>query len=217
MIGIIRKNATFYIIYGLFFLIVPVLMWQSSMDRLRTPVAVMNSFFMFFAVVMPALSAEAQEEKHRAYPFLMTLPLKLETVIRAKMALPIMMVATMVVYNLVLFRFFEGTPSVMADCVKIILLNASVVILLAGAVYILMYRYNVKTLMMSLVFTGVLFNFLGLIAMRTSGIGNIFEWPEMIVTGRPTWIFALLIPVTLGIYHLAFRRSLMLKEERLFD
>jgi hypothetical protein len=53
--------------------------------------------------------------------------------------------------------------------------------------------------------------------MRTSGIGNIFEWPEMVVTGRPTWIFALLIPVSLGVYHLIFRRALRLKEERLFD
>jgi hypothetical protein len=216
MIGIIRKNAMFYVIYGLFFLIVPVLLWQSSMDRLRTPVAVMNSFFMFFAVVMPVLSAEAQEERHRAYRFLMTLPIKLETVVRVKMALPVMMVITMVVYNLVLFRFFESTPSVMADCVKIILLNASVVILLAGAVYILMYRYSVKTMMMSLVFTGVLFNFLGLIAMRTRGIGNIFEWPGMIVAGKPAWIFVLLIPMSLGVYHLAFRRALRLKEERLF-
>lgn len=217
MIGIIRKNAMFYVIYGLFFLIVPVLMWQSSMDRLRTPIAVINSFFMFFIVVVPALSAEVFEEKHRGYVFLMTLPLKLETVIRAKMALPVIAVSVAVVYNLVLFRFFESTPSVLADCVKIILLNASVAIVLAGLAYMLMYRYNVRMLMMVLVFAGVFFNFLGLIAMRTSGIGNIFEWPEMVVTGRPTWIFALLIPVSLGVYHMIFRRALRLKEERLFD
>lgn len=217
MIGIIRKNATFYIIYGLFFLTMSTVMWYSAMDRLRTPIAVINSFFMFFIVVVPALSAEAFEEKHRGYPFLMTLPLKLETVVRAKMALPIVAVFVTVVYNLVLFRFFDSTPSVLADCVKIILLNASIATMLAGAVYILMYRYNVRMLMMVLVFTGVLFNLLGLIAMRTSGIGNIFEWPEMVVTGRPTWIFALLIPVSLGVYHLIFRRALRLKEERLFD
>jgi len=217
MIGIIRKNASFYIIYGLFFLIVSVLMWQSSMDRLRTPIAVINSFFMFFIVVVPALSAEVFEEKHRGYVFLMTLPLKLETVVRAKMVLPVIAVSIAVVFNLVLFRFFESTPSVLADCVKIILLNASVAIVLAGLAYMLMYRYNVRMLMMVLVFAGVFFNFLGLIAMRTSGIGNIFEWPEMVVTGRPTWIFALLIPVSLGVYHLIFRRALRLKEERLFD
>ena len=217
MIGILKKNAGYYLVYGIFFLAMSVVMWHSAFDRLRTPIAVINSFFMFFVVVVPALSAEAIEEKHRGYPFLMTLPLKLETVVRAKMALPIMAVAMAVAFNLVLFRFFQSTPSVLDDCVKIILLNASVAIILAGAVFLLMYRYNVRMLMMVLVFVGVGFNFLGLIAARTSGIGNIFEWSELIVTGKPVWVFILLIPVSLAIYHLAFRRALRLKEERLFD
>jgi hypothetical protein len=217
MIGIIKKNVTFYIMYGLFFLIMSTVMWYSSMDRLRAPIAVINSFFMFFIVVVPALSAEVLEEKHRGYAFLITLPLKLETVVRVKMALPLMAIFVAVVYNLVLFQFFESTPSVLADCVKIILLNASVVTVLAGLVYMLMYRYNVRILMMTLVFTGVFFNFLGLIAVRTRGLVNIFEWPELIVAGMPTWIFVVMIPASLGVYHLIFRRALRLKEERLFD
>ena len=217
MIGILKKNAAYYLIYGTILLIMSVVMWYSAMDRLRTPIAVINSFFMFFIVVVPALSAEALEEKHRGYPFLMTLPLKLETIVRAKMALPAIAVSVTVVFNLVFFQFFESTPSVLADCVKIIVLNASVVIVLAGAVFILMYRYDVRMLMMVLVFAGVFFNFLGLIAVRSSGIGNIFEWPEMIVSGKPAWIFVVLIFVSLGVYHLIFLRALRLKEERLFD
>ena len=203
--------------YGILLLIMSAVMWNSAMDRLRTPIAVINSFFMFFIVVIPALSAEALEEKHRGYPFLMTLPLKLETVVRAKMALPLMAIFVTVVYNLVLFQFFESSPSVLADCVKIILLNASVVIMLAGAVFLLMYRYNVRMLMMFLVFAGVFFNLFGLIAIRSSGIGNLFEWPEMIVSGKPAWIFIVMIFVSLGAYHLIFRRALRFKEERLFD
>ena len=97
MIGIIRKNATYYLMYGILLLIMSAVMWNSAMDRLRTPIAVINSFFMFFIVVIPALSAEALEEKHRGYPFLMTLPLKLETVVRAKMALPLMAIFVTVV------------------------------------------------------------------------------------------------------------------------
>ncbi|MCK4549479.1 MAG: ABC-2 transporter permease [Candidatus Krumholzibacteria bacterium] len=217
MIGILKKNAGFYLMYGIFLLIMSVVMWYSAMDRLRTPIAVINSFFMFFIVVIPALSAEALEEKHRGYPFLATLPLKLETVIRAKMTLPVMAVTVTVIFNLVFFQFFESSPSVLADCVKIILLNASIVIMLAGTVFLLMYRYNVRMLMMFLVFAGVFFNFLGLIAVRTSGIGNIFEWPEMVVAGKPTWIFIVMIFVGLGVYHLIFRRAIRLKEERLFD
>ncbi|RLB65229.1 MAG: hypothetical protein DRH08_08295 [Deltaproteobacteria bacterium] len=217
MTGILRKNAGVYIIYGIVLLTMSAAMWYSAMDRLRTPIAVVNSFFMFFIAVIPALSIEATEEKHRGYPFLMTLPLKLETVVRAKMALPVMAVTVAVIFNLVFFRFFESTPSVLEDCVKIILFNASIVIMLAGAVFILMYRYNVRMLMMFFVLVGVFFNLFGLIAVRASGIGNIFEWPEMIVSGKPTWIFILMIPVSLGVYHLAFRRALRLKEERLFD
>jgi len=217
MIGILKKNAGYYIMYGIFLLIMSAAMWYSALDRLRTPIAVINSFFMFFIVVVPALSAEALEEKHRGYPFLMTLPLKLETIVKAKMALPLISVAVAVVFNLVLFQFFESTPQVLADCVKIILLNASVVIVLAGAVFILMYRYDVRMLMMVLVFVGVFFNLFGLIAIRSSGIGNLFEWPEMIVSGKPAWIFIVMIFVSLGAYHLIFRRALRLKEERLFD
>ena len=217
MIGILKKNAGYYLIYGIFLLIMSAVISYGALDRLRTLIAVINSFSMFFIVVVPALSAEALEEKHRGYPFLMTLPLKLETVVRAKMALPIIAVSVMVVFNLILIQFFESTPSVLADCVKIILLNASIVIVLAGAVFLLMYRYNVRMLMMFLVFSGVIFNLLGLIAVRSGGIGNIFEWPEMIVAGKPTWIFGVLIIVSLGAYHMIFRRALRFKEERLFD
>ncbi|HER43640.1 MAG TPA: hypothetical protein ENO08_04185, partial [Candidatus Eisenbacteria bacterium] len=141
MIGILKKNCGFYIIYGVFFLIMSVVMWHGALDRLRTPIAVINSFFMFFIVVVPALSQEALEEKYRAYPFLMTLPLRLETVIRAKMALPLIAVAVTAAFNLILFRFFESTPSMLADCAKIILLNVSVVVVLAGVVFLIMYRY----------------------------------------------------------------------------
>jgi hypothetical protein len=217
MIGILKKNAGYYVIYFVVLICMSLLMWHGAFDRLRTPIAVINSFFMFFMGAIPALSVEALEEKYRGYPFLMTLPLKLETVVRAKMALPVAATGVAVVFNLVLFQFFESTPSVLADCVKIILLNASIVIMLAGAVFLLMYRYNVRMLMMFLVFAGVGFNLLGLIAVRTSGIGNIFEWPEMIVSGKPLWVFILLIPASLGIYHLAFRKAVALKEERLFD
>ena len=218
MIGIIRKNAGFYIIYTLFFMIVPAVMWGVNADRgLRTPMAVMNSFFMFFAVVVPALSAEAIEEKYRSYAFLMTMPMKLEEVVRAKMALPVLAVILTVAYNLVFFRVFPGEPAVRIECAKIIFLNASVVILLAGAVFLFMYRFNVRSLMMGLVFTGVFFNFLGLLAMRTRGIGNIFEWPSLIVTGRPAWIFFLLPLVAIGLYHFFFLQAVKLKQERMFD
>jgi hypothetical protein len=218
MIGIIRKNAPFYLVYTLFFIIVPTVMWGLNMERgLRTPMAVMNSFFMFFAVVVPALSAEAIEEKYRSYPFLMTLPLKLETVVRAKMSIPVMAVALTVAYNFVLFSVFDSTPSVLADCFKIILLNSAVTLILAGAVFLLMYRFNVRVLMMVLVFTGVLFNFLGLIVFRMSGAANIFEWPEIIVAGRPVWVFALLPLAAMGIYHLFFLRAVKLKQERMFE
>jgi len=217
MIGILKKNAGFYLMYGLFLLIISMAISYGLRDRLRTPMAVINSFFMFFIVVIPALSAEALEEKHRGYPFLMTLPLKLETVVRAKMALPLIAIFVAVVCNIVLFQFFESTPSVLADCVKITLLNASIAIILAGAVYILLYRYNVRILMMVLVFAGAFFNLIGLIAVRTRGIGNVFEWSEIIVSGKPTWIFIVMISVSLGVYHLIFRRALRLKEERLFD
>jgi hypothetical protein len=216
-LGIMKKNSAFYLVYTLFFLAVPVVMWYSTLDRLRTPVAVLNSFFMFFAVVVPALSAEIVEEKYKSYAFLMTLPLRLETVVRAKMALPVIAVAVTVAYNFILFRFFQGAPSVLADCQKIILLNASLVILLSGGVFLLMYRFNVRVLMTVLVFTGVLFQLLGLIALRARGIGNIFEWPELVVQGRPAWIFALMPLVALGLYHLIFVRAVRLKQERMFE
>ena len=53
MIGILKKNAGFYLMYGLFLLIMSAAMWYSAFDRLRTPIAVINSFFMFFIVVIP--------------------------------------------------------------------------------------------------------------------------------------------------------------------
>jgi hypothetical protein len=218
MIGIIRKNAPFYLVYTLFFIAVPTVMWGLNMERgLRTPIAVMNSFFMFFAVVVPALSAEAIEEKYRSYPFLMTLPLKLETIVRAKMALPVMATALTVAYNFILFHVFESVPPVLGDCVKIILLNAAVTLVLAGIVFVFMYRLNVRMLMMGLVFAGVFFNLLGLIAFRIGGAVNIFSWPELIVAGRPVWLFALLPFVAMGIYHLFFLQAVRLKQERMFD
>jgi len=218
MKGIMIRNAAFYLVYTLFFIVAPTLLWSQTLDNgLRTPIAVMNSFFMFFAVVVPALSAEAIEEKYRSYAFLMTLPLKLETVVRAKMALPLIALAVTVAYNFVLFSVLESTPAVLADCVKIILLNASVNIVLAGLVFLLMYRFNVRVLMMVLVFAGVFFNLVGLVAFRAGGAANIFEWPELIVTGRPVWPFAVLPLAAAGIYYLIYLRAVKLKQERMFD
>ena len=217
MIGILRRNAFYYVLYGIFFMAMSAIMWQDAYHNLRPPIAVINSFFMFFMVVVPALSAEGAEEKNKGYVFLKTLPLTLGTVIRAKFMLPLISLAVIVAYNFILFTFFTSTPENLAICQKLIVMNADLLIVIAGLVFIVMYRFGIRNFMVVMVVSGVLLNLAGLITFRSPGKMNFFELGPVLVENAPMWLLAAIAPVSLLIYFWLYRVALRIKSERLFD
>ncbi|MDD3643835.1 MAG: ABC-2 transporter permease, partial [Candidatus Krumholzibacteria bacterium] len=100
MIGIMRRNMVYYLVYGGLFLFIQAAMWVVAIERLSPALAMISSFYLFFMVVVPAMSAEAIEEKYGGYAFLASLPLRLETVVMAKFALPLIALAAGTAFGL---------------------------------------------------------------------------------------------------------------------
>jgi len=217
MIGIIRKNMTFYVFYGGFFIVVQAVMWAVSITRLSTGVAMLSSFYLFFMVVVPMVSAEALEDKHSGYAFLATLPLRLETVVRAKFALPLIALGAGLAFALVMFEAVGGLPPVVRDCRNIVFFNAAVIIVLAGLSFLLLYRFRARNYLTVLVLAGAALNLLGLVAFRF-GVGDwIFTWLPRVVSGRSTWWFLLVLIAGFIVYWRLMKAAVRLKRDRMFE
>jgi len=216
MSGILRRNMTFYIVYGGFFLFIQIVMWQVSITSISPSLATIGSFYLFFMVVVPAMSAEAVEERYSAYAFLSTLPLRLETVVRAKFALPLIALAAGVAFDLYMFESIGGLPPVMRDCRNVLLFNAAAIIVVTGISFLLLYRYGAKNFLVVLVFAGVALNLVGVVAFR-AGLGDwVFEWLPRLVGGRSTWWLLAVLGACLVVYWLLMMAAVRIKRERMF-
>jgi hypothetical protein len=216
MLGIMRRNLSYYLVYGGFFLVIQTVMWQVSITRLSPALAMIGSFFLFFMVVVPAMSAEAVEERYSGYAFLSTLPLRLESVVWAKFALPLAALAAGVTYDLYMFESIGGLPPVVRDCRNILMLSAAAIIVLAGISFLLLYRFGAKNYLTFLVFAGVGLNLAGVVAFRVGRVNGVFEWLPRLVEGRSTSWFLAALGAGLIAYRLLMGAAVRIKRERMF-
>lgn len=216
MSGILRRNMIYYLIYGGFFLVFQAAMWAVSIERLSPALAMISSFYLFFMAVVPAVSAEALDDKFNGYAFLSTLPLRLETVMRAKFALPLIALGAGVAFSLVMFETIGGMPPVIRDCRNILFFNAAVVIVLVGISFLILFRYGARNYLTALVFVGVGFNLLGLVAFRF-GLGDwVLGGVPRLVTGRSTWWFVVMLHAGFIVYWRLMKAAVRIKRDRLF-
>ncbi|RJR26449.1 MAG: hypothetical protein C4574_07240 [Candidatus Latescibacterota bacterium] len=177
MIGVMMKNARYWLIYAGGFFTVLNAYWIKEKRPLNMEMAVLNSFFIYFLAVAPLLAIEAVEERYRGYEFLRTLPVRMRDVVMGKYAMPLIVVAALAAGNLAMTGRFDGSPELLARYRGTILASAGVSLVIAGLAYILVYRFGVKSLMVALGAVILLLNVLGMLAVRglIPGVGRIFR------------------------------------------
>ena len=116
MTGIIKINLRYYLIYPPFILAWLAYYWLTTRDVLHINIAVMNSIVIYFMSIMPAAIIETRDETNHGYEFLETLPVTVREIVTAKFLLVFLCVAALVLYNFVLFAFFESTPEMLNTC-----------------------------------------------------------------------------------------------------
>ncbi|MDD3643562.1 MAG: ABC-2 transporter permease, partial [Candidatus Krumholzibacteria bacterium] len=162
-------------------------------------------------------SAEAIEEKYGGYAFLASLPLRLETVVMAKFALPLIALAAGTAFGLYMFESIGGLPPVVRDCRNILLLGAAAIIVMAGISFLLLYRFGARNFMMILVVAGVALNLLGVVAFR-KGLGDwVFEWLPRMAAGRSAWWLLVALCGGIAVYWLLMGAAVRIKRDRLFE
>ena len=135
MLYIMKKDAKAFM-FNLFIIIPLALYWLISKDRLDVLMVLIQGITLTLLVVTPIMVNEQYEEKHRGYRFMRTLPIRKIEIIGAKFIAVLTAAAVLVVFNCLLFSFFDGSPGMKSISRSFILLSGISGIILAALVYL---------------------------------------------------------------------------------
>lgn len=172
MIGIMKMHLRYYLFYPPLFLAWITYYWLTTRDILHINIAIMNSIFIYFVSLVPASIVETKDETNHGYAFLETLPVTVREIVSAKFLLVFLCVAVLVLYNFVLFAFFESTPETLNACRSVVLVNASLSLVLAGIMFLVIFRFGATVFLVLAGVVLLLFNLLGLVAFKTFNSGR---------------------------------------------
>lgn len=167
MIGIIKMHLKYYLFYPPLFLAVIAYYWLTTRDSLHINIAIMNSIVIYFMSIIPAAIIETRDETNHGYDFLETLPVTVREIVTAKFVLAFLCVVFLVLYNFVLFTFFESTPEMLNTCRSIVGVNASLGLVIVGIMFLVIFRFGVTVFLVLAGVVLLLFNVLGLVAFKT--------------------------------------------------
>jgi len=210
------KDARLYLIYALFFLAAATAVPLLAPERPAPPLAVAGSLFMYIFVLAPSLIAEVNEERFGGYAFMLSLPLRLETVVRAKFVLPAFLALIAVLYHLVIFSMLESAPEVFRLCAGILVLNGSVAVVLSGVSLLLVFRTGARNVMTGLVLLGVFVNLAFLFAARTGYLRETAARAMSAVEAISPPVLVASAAAAAALHLLLMRAAVGIKRERIF-
>lgn len=216
MLGIIRKNLIYHILYPIPLIGYVTYYFLDSREVLDINIATILGSFSYFILLVPAMMSEGHEGKSNGYMFLSTLPVTIREIVAAKFILVLGSAVLYVSYSFFFFTLFESSPEMMAASRALIMMNALICILLSGILYSIVFMLGVQ---MFLVFIGVIllaFNILGLVAAKTNLIPAVPRGTIPEFFGRLAginWYLAALIG--LAAYYGLMEVAVRIKERRL--
>ncbi len=177
MIGVMMKNIRYWILYPVVFFVGINAYYVAEATRISMEMAVLNSLFLYFLTMSSLLSVEAIEERYRGYEFLRTLPVRMRDIVLAKFMMPLIVIAVITAANVAMMGSLLGPPEVLARCRGTVIANAGITLVIAGLVYILVYRYGVKFIMLALGGFLLVLNVAGMLAAKglIPGIARVFR------------------------------------------
>ncbi len=136
MLSIVKKNMSYFIGYcGVIFTLTAILTLILGNEN-AVPLVMISGVLLFMLVFGPVFFNEQYEEKHKAYYFLDTLPVKASEIVLAKFGLVLVTVVATAGYLLLLFSVFKIAPDDWALIRSYILMSGVVSLFFAALSYI---------------------------------------------------------------------------------
>lgn len=146
MITILRKNLQPFLLYSLMLLLPAALLWAFHHEERLFGIAVFVHLSVTFVITtMTVLMNEQEEDFHKGYRFLQTLPLRRRQVTGAKFLLPLIMIAVLGLVNRGIFIFFSPGTDALALTDRITWLFAIFFLLNCGLIYVGVYLLGYMT------------------------------------------------------------------------
>lgn len=142
-----KKNAfTFLLLCGSIMALETVYMLLVR-KTLETSILIFLGQMLMYCVLMSVLTSEKAEEKNNGYAFLSLLPIKDRKIVLSKFSVLLAAVVFLCVYNSVLVSLMVTESPMLRSSRIFLLLCGNLGLVLAGGMYILIYRWGYTTFM----------------------------------------------------------------------
>jgi hypothetical protein len=166
MFSIVKKNIGYFIGYcGTIFTLTAILTITLGNENV-VPLVMISGVLVFMLVFGPVFFNEQYEEKHKAYDFLDTLPVKASEIVLAKFGLVLVTAAATVGYVLLLFSVFKIAPNDWALVRSYILMGGAVCLVFAALAYVGIFSIGYTKFAMTVMSFLVLLGFVPMLIMK---------------------------------------------------
>ncbi len=114
---------------------------------LNTNILIFLGQMLMYCVLVSVMTSEKAEEKNNGYAFMSLLPIKDRDIVASKFAVVIAVVAFLSVYGFALVSFMEAEAYLFPFGRIFLLICGNLSLILAGGMYILIYRWGYTTFM----------------------------------------------------------------------
>ena len=114
---------------------------------LNTNILIFLGQILMYCVLMSVMTSEKLEEKNNGYPFMSHLPIKDRDIVASKFAVLLAAVVFLCGYTSVLISFMKAEPYMFPLSRIFLFLCGNLGLILAGGMYLLIYRWGYTTFM----------------------------------------------------------------------
>ena len=166
MFSIVKKNMAYFIGYCIVIFTLTAVLTLALGNEHVVPLVMISGVLVFMLVFGPVFFNEQYEEKHKAYDFLDTLPVKASEIVLAKFGLVLVTVAATVGYVLLLFSVFKIAPTDWALVRSYILMGGVVCLAFAALAYVGIFSIGYTKFAMIVMSFFVLLGFVPILIMK---------------------------------------------------
>lgn len=125
------------------------LYWFTKYRPIDAPMTMLTGSYIFMLVIGALMTVEYNEDKSNGYVFLHLLPLSVRDIVMSKFMLSFLLTGVLVIFNLVMFSFFPGTPEVSAFSRTYFIFCGILGLIFAGICYICIFEFGYSTFIKS--------------------------------------------------------------------
>ena len=144
---LMKKNAFMFVLLSGSIMALDTVYLLFVRKTLNPNILIFLGQILMYCVLMSVLTSEKAEEKNNGYAFMSHLPIKNHDIVASKFAVLLSAVVFLFVYTSVLISFMEAESYIFSSGRIFLLLCGNLGLILAGGMYILIYRWGYTTFM----------------------------------------------------------------------